>query len=87
MHEQIGSLILIHAMTIHYDIWAFLYLGLHNNNLLYCNPVIFYIWNVCLLLRIPVCVLSRVYVRCGPTYRHMLLTRSLNNKEILRHWL
>lgn len=66
MREQIGSLILIHAMTIHY-MQAFLYLcSLHNNNLLYCNPLICNIWYVCVLLHIPVCVISRVYACCGP---------------------
>ncbi len=75
VREQIGSLILIHAMTIHYDMQAFLYLcSLHNNNLLHCNPLIFNIWHVCVLLRVPVCVISRVYARCGPTYRRILLT-------------
>ncbi len=42
VRKQIGRLILIHAMTIHYDMQAFLYLcSLHNNNLLHCNPLIF----------------------------------------------
>ncbi|MGL5902340.1 MAG: hypothetical protein ACRCZO_06585, partial [Cetobacterium sp.] len=31
----------------------------HNNNLLHCNPFIFNIWHVCVLLRPPVCVISR----------------------------
>ncbi len=26
--------------------------------------------------RVPVCVISRVYARCGPAYMRMLLTRS-----------
>ncbi len=47
VRQQIGRLILIHVMTIHYDMQAFLYLcSLHNNNLLYCNPFIFNIWHV-----------------------------------------
>ncbi len=38
MRYQIGSLILIYAMNIHYDRQAILYLcTLHNNNLLHCN--------------------------------------------------
>ncbi len=44
---------------------------LHNNNILHCNPLFFYIWHVCVMLRIPVCVISRVYMRCGPAYRRI----------------
>ncbi len=77
VRQQIGSLILIHAMTIHYDMKPFLYLcSLHNDNLLHCNPFIFYIWHVCVL-----CVISRVCSLCGATYRRILLTRSLKNKQ------
>ncbi len=35
---------------------------------------------MCVLLCITVCVISKVYVHCGPTYRRILLTRSLNKK-------
>ncbi len=28
-----------------------------------------------------VCIISRVYAPCGPVYRRILLTRSLNNKK------
>ncbi len=34
-----------------------------------------------MLHRIPVSVISRVYARCGPAYRCILLMRSLNNKK------
>ncbi len=55
VRKQIGRLILIHAMTIH-DMQAFLYLcSIHNNNILHCNPLFFYIWHVCVMLRFPVC--------------------------------
>ncbi len=53
----------------------------HNNNLLHCNPFIFNICHVCVLLRIPMCITSRVYIRCVPTYRRILLTRPLNSKK------
>ncbi len=54
------------------------YFYVHNNNLLQWNPFIFNIWNVCGLLRVPVCVISRVYVHCAHAYRRILLMHSLN---------
>ena len=42
------------------------YLYVHNNNLLHCNPFILNIWHVCVLLCIPVCLISRVYALVGP---------------------
>ncbi len=30
---------------------------------------------------VSLCVISRVYTRCGPAYRRILLTRSLNNNN------
>ncbi len=56
------------------------YLYVHKNNLLHCNPFSFNIWHVCVLLRVSVCVISRVYRRCAPAYRSILLTCSLNKK-------
>ncbi len=41
---------------------------LHNNNLLHYNPSFLYIRHVCVLVRIPVCVISRVYVHYGHAY-------------------
>ncbi len=79
MHEQIDSLILIHAMTIHYDMYDILYLcSLHNNIILHCNPLIFYICYVCVLPAYP-CVC------CGPPEVHFILKRSLNKIKKLHH--
>ena len=36
------------------------YLYVHNNKLLNCNPFILNIWHACVLLCIPVCVISSV---------------------------
>ncbi len=76
--------------------WANMCLcSLHNYNLLHCNLLIFNIWHVCVLLRVPVCVISRVCARCGPAYRRILLTRSLlitvlgwnySKKHLCRAW-
>ena len=41
------------------------YLYVHNNNLLHCNPFILNIWHVCVLLCVPVCLISEVYADCG----------------------
>jgi len=49
-------------------------------DILHCYSFIFDIWHVC-VLRITVCVISRVSVCCGPTYRLILLMHPLNNKE------
>ncbi len=50
---------------------TFLYLcSLHNNILLHCNPLIFYIWHVCVLL----------------PDSHFLLTRSLNFFFSINQW-
>jgi len=57
------------------------YLYARNNNLLHCNPFIFNIWHVCVLQRVPVCFISRVYACCAPAYRHILLMHFLNNKK------
>jgi len=47
------------------------YVYVHNTNLLHYNPFIFNIWQVCVVcVRVLVCLISRVYTHCGPTYRH-----------------
>ncbi len=48
---------------------------------MHCNPFIFNIWHDCVLLCVHVCVLIRVYMRCTPTYRHILLTCPLNKSK------
>jgi len=45
------------------------------------NPLYLIFKNVCVLLRVPACVTSRVYARCASAYRHILLTHPLNNKK------
>ncbi len=61
---------------------SFLYLcSLHNNVVLHCNLLIFNIWHVCVLLRIPVCnkqIEDTLWIR---PEAHFLLPRSLNNKK------
>ncbi len=53
------------------SIMTFLYLSsLHNNFILHCYPLTFNIWQVCVLLRVPV-----------NNKRSELLTRSLNNNK------
>ncbi len=61
---------------------TFLYLcSLHNNIILHCNPLIFYIWHVCVLLRLPVCNKQSERALWTRPEAHFLLTRSLNNKK------
>ncbi len=60
---------------------TFLYLcSLHNNIVLYCNPLNFNIWHVCVLLRIPVCNKQSEGTLWTRPEAHFLLTRSLNDK-------
>ncbi len=41
--------------------------SLHNNIILHCNPLLFYVWRVFLCCCTSLCVLSKVSMRCGPT--------------------
>ncbi len=61
---------------------TFLYLcSLHNNILLHCNPLIFNIWHVCVLLRIPVCNKQSERALWTRPEAHFLLMHSLNSKK------
>ncbi len=68
MREQIGRLILIHAMTIHYDVYDIFY----NNTILFYTVIFQFLrFGMLVCYCTSLCVISKVNAHCGPAQRHI----------------